>query len=418
MCFRQALANHTAFCEDFACMHGHIGIVGAGVIGSALAFELSRRGVLDIHVFDADLEGGLSSTERNAGGVRRLWDQPINSALASHSLTFFETIRHEIGFKQNGYLWLFDKSSAPRGRKALERVQARGLPYSELSVAEIRNKYPFIDKTDGVSFGLLGPNDGIINSNALKQYLRRHAQEKGARFHDRSWVHCVTERGGEVVAKVCVLGPTQANVVLEKPGDAFRSETVEHSFNKWVICSGAWSERLLTTMGIEPLVQPVRRQIMLFSCEGLDLESYGMIVDTSRVYFHAEGGNVLAGLVLKNEPAGYRFHLDPDFFESRIWPALFERSSHFERLRFVTGWGGLYSYTPDTSGILGRVPGYRNVFESHSYTGRGVMQSIGAATAMAEFILFDRFETIDAASLSRARFLYSDGVHLDEELHI
>jgi len=73
-------------------------IVGAGVIGSAVAYELSRRGVKGIHVFDADLQGGLSSTERNAGGVRHLWEQQVNVELSRQSIKFFESIAPEIGF--------------------------------------------------------------------------------------------------------------------------------------------------------------------------------------------------------------------------------------------------------------------------------------------------------------------------------
>ena len=146
---------------------------------------------------------------------------------------------------------------------------------------------------------------------------------------------------------------------------------------------------------------------------------YGMVVDTSRVYFHPEGGNILAGFVIKDEAPGYRFNYDSDFFESFIWPALYNRSTRLERLKHISGWGGLYSYTPDTSGILGKIPGYQNLYEAHSFTGRGVMQSYGVALAISDLILDGRFRAIDAAALSRDRFKSSDpSVLLHEGLHI
>ena len=45
-------------------------IAGGGVIGSALAFWLAKRGVRDIQVVDLDLAGIYASSELNAGGAR------------------------------------------------------------------------------------------------------------------------------------------------------------------------------------------------------------------------------------------------------------------------------------------------------------------------------------------------------------
>jgi glycine/D-amino acid oxidase-like deaminating enzyme len=175
---------------------------------------------------------------------------------------------------------------------------------------------------------------------------------------------------------------------------------------------------LLRSLVKDPMVEPIRRQISFFKSDALDLSPYGMIVDTSRVYFHAEGGNILSGFVLKDEKPGYRFDKDPDFFESHIWPALHERSTHFERLKEVSGWGGLYSYTPDTSGLLGWLPDHKRVLEAHSFTGRGVMQSYGVAVAIADLVLERRFIHIDAAGLTRKRFNEPKATWLFEGLHI
>lgn len=400
-------------------------VIGAGVIGSAIAFELSRRGCSDVVVLDPDLEGALSSTERNAGGVRHLWQEPVNSALARCSIEFFAAHALETGFHPSGYFWLYSEEKAAHGERVFDLLAERGLPYERIGREEIPKRYPFLDKLDGVAFGLLGKKDGILNSNALKIYYRSQAAARGVKFLDRHRVLNLTALGpaqrNHVEVRVeKVAHPQQAEDILKHPTAPAQSSEQQVFRAEWVVvAAGAWSETVLANALRTPAVtRAVRRQISFFKTDGLDLTPYGMFVDTSGVYFHAEGGNVLAGKVLKEEADGFHFHYDTDFFESHIWPALYERSSQMERLKPVSGWGGLYSYTPDISGILGRVPGYAQIYESHSFTGHGVMQSYGAAVALADLLLEGRFNRIDAAQLSRERFALPPEQWLQETLHI
>lgn len=393
-------------------------IVGAGVIGSAIAYELARRGITDLHVLDVDMEGGLSSTERNAGGVRHLWMNRVNMDLARCSIALFSDLADTVGFQKKGYLWLFSEEERGAGEATLERALKNNLEYAQLDPSEIRQSYPFLDKTDDLAFGLFGPRDGLINSNALKQYFREEAKKRGVTFHDRVWVESISESPGSAQVKGTRVSPETAEALLHCPSQTIKTEPIAWDADFVVLAGGAWMNHLLRTLVKDPMVEPIRRQISFFKSDTLDLSPYGMIVDTSRVYFHAEGGNILSGFVLKDEKPGYRFDKDPDFFESHIWPALHERSSHFERLKEVSGWGGLYSYTPDTSGLLGWLPDHKRVLEAHSFTGRGVMQSYGVAVAIADLVLERRFIHIDAGGLTRKRFNEPKATWLFEGLHI
>jgi len=135
------------------------------------------------------------------------------------------------------------------------------------------------------------------------------------------------------------------------------------------------------------------------------LAQLGMIVDPSGLYFHPEGPHVLAGYSIPEEAPGFDFRYDGDaFFEGEIWPRLAHRASAFERCRHVRGWAGLYAVTPDRSGIAGRVAGIANLYEAHSFTGRGVMQSYAIAHNMAALIATGRFDDVDLGPLARDRF--------------
>src|SRR5258708_739096 len=161
--------------------------------------------------------------------------------------------------------------------------------------------------------------------------------------------------------------------------------------------------------------EPIRRQLCLVDNRVTNLGAYGMIVDTSGVYFHNDGAHILAGYSLPDEPGGYHFNYDGEpFFLNEIWPRLYARMSCMERLRHVTGWAGLYEVSPDRSAIVGRAT--NRVYEAHSFSGRGVMQSYGAGQALADLIAHGKYGALDASDLSRDRF--DRGAQVWEELHI
>jgi sarcosine oxidase subunit beta len=180
----------------------------------------------------------------------------------------------------------------------------------------------------------------------------------------------------------------------------------------------------MARLGLPDPTEPVRRQISLVDVHrqdlapGVALDGLGMIVLASGLYFHPEGAHLLAGFSTPEEAPGYDFEYDGrEFFEAEVWPRLAERASSFERCGHVRGWAGLYGVTPDRSGIAGAVRGFANLFEAHSFTGRGVMQSHGIAQAMASLLATGRYEGSDLSPLSRDRFA-DPARWVREDLHI
>jgi len=419
-------------------------VVGGGIIGSGIAWALAERGVRGVVVLDLDLAGVYASSELNAGGVRATWWQPVNIAACKATLDFFAANAGEFGFRAAGYLWLYDDRAL--FATALEKLRLQnehGLGVERLGPAEVAARFPVLDRAlDELVGATFSPRDGLVNPNAVRAFYRRRAEALGVRFLNR---HYVT--GAATELSVGAAGPLRrvawvdaVEVVPGKPADedggvreiltrhfvarerALRELRVETGV--LVNALGAWSPILSAKLGVRDVTEPVRRQISLVDVHasdlapGVRLAELGMIVDPSGLYFHPEGPHVLAGYSIPDEPPGFDFRYDGDvFFEREIWPRLAHRASSFERCGHVRGWAGLYAVTPDRSGIAGAVGGFANLYEAHSFTGRGVMQSYAVARSMAALIATGRYEAVDLAPLGRERF-DDPARRVPEALHI
>ncbi len=384
-----------------------------------------------VRVVDLDLAGTLSSSELNAGGVRVTWNHPLNAALSRMSIDYYETVAGEIGFLQRGYFWMHDKAHWGAARDSLQKNAAlKGAAIDYLSPAEITQRFPFFDKTSDLGGATFSHKDGLLNANLLKSHYRKQAKAAGAVFQDRTWVHAARgAHSGPVEVKAWVFPAemseddirTELTARNEAEGDGLahtlgaREETLRAKV--LVNCSGPWARRFASLMGLECPCFPLRRQVSLFSCREVDLRQYGMFVDSSGVYFHPEGNDILGGFATPEETPGYNLNYDgEEFFNERIWAALFERSTKFENLKHLTGWAGLYEVSPDKSAVVGRVAPFDQVYEAHSFSGRGAMQSYAAGLALAELIAKGRFETLDLTGMDGGRFARGESV--DEGLLI
>ncbi len=419
-------------------------IVGGGIIGSSVAWSLARLGVRDVTVVDVDLAGVYAASELNAGGARATWWQPVNIESCLATLDFFRAHRVQLGFRERGYLWLYaDGELLARAKEKRALQNARGLGVELLDPGDVCERFPLLD---GAVHEILGatfsPRDGLVNPNAVRAFYRDGAEQAGVRFLNRHYVTGVeTERVAgaagslrrvaafHVVEVRCARGGDEGGILREiltthRVPERARVGEARLPCGAVVNCLGAWSPILAAKLGISDPTEPVRRQLSLVDVRrealapNARLDELGMIVDASGLYFHPEGAFVLAGYSTPDEAPGYDFDYDGDeFFEREIWPRLAHRATAFDRCRHVRGWAGLYAVTPDRSGIAGRVAGFANLFEAHSFTGRGVMQSFAIGQAMASLVASGRFGEHDLSALSRSRFP-DPARWVMEELHI
>jgi FAD-dependent oxidoreductase domain-containing protein 1 len=124
-----------------------------------------------------------------------------------------------------------------------------------------------------------------------------------------------------------------------------------------------------------------------------------------RLAFRPEGQGFSGGLVNSNEPRGYNFDVDHEYFEAVVWPALAHRFPKFEACRCKRTWSGLYEQNElDGNPIIGRSPGpMDNFLVVSGFSGHGMMHAPAAGRAIAELIVHGRFETLDLSRLGYSR---------------
>src|SRR6185295_4794792 len=128
-------------------------IIGAGIIGTSIAWHLARAGRRDVAVLEKEASAGLGSTSKAAGGIRVQFSSPVNVELSRLSIERFEKFGQEMGveapFTQAGYLWM---ASTPEQMRLFERNAAlqrsRGLKIDVLDRAGVAAKAPYVRSDD------------------------------------------------------------------------------------------------------------------------------------------------------------------------------------------------------------------------------------------------------------------------------
>ncbi|MSP82174.1 MAG: FAD-binding oxidoreductase [Alphaproteobacteria bacterium] len=369
-------------------------IVGGGVMGCSAAYHLALDGRAGrIAVIERDPTYEFASTPRSAGGVRQQFSLPENILMSRFGLGFYQSFPErmeiggetgpDVGLRQGGYLFL----STEAGRAALEdshRTQiGLGAPVELLDAAGLKAKYPSM-VLDGIALGSFGREDGWMDPHTILQGFRRKTRSLGVTFV----ADTVTDvaRAGSKVTGVAVASGAHlgAGVVVNT--------------------AGAWSREICAMVGMALPVEPVRRMAHYFEIKA-KLEPLPLTIDPSGVYFRPEGAGYIGGLSNPDEPVGYNFEVDPDWFETAVWPGLAVRVPAFETLKQGRAWAGLYDINRlDENLIIGPWRGEIDNFHiACGFSGHGLQQAPAVGRALKELILDGGFRTIDLARLTYDR---------------
>src|SRR5579859_7418747 len=84
-------------------------IIGAGIVGSSIAYHLTATGCRSVLVLERESAAGKGSTGKSMGGVRAQFSTPVNIQMSLYSIPFYATFEDRLGhpcdYRPQGYLF-------------------------------------------------------------------------------------------------------------------------------------------------------------------------------------------------------------------------------------------------------------------------------------------------------------------------
>jgi len=361
-------------------------IVGGGIMGCALAYQLAKRKV-DVLLLERETLGS-QSTGKCAGGVRQQFSTEANVRVQRLSVKLLEAFEEETGhpadFRQIGYLFVFTQPQQVEDfRHNMDMWHRVGLTEARwVDPAEAAKMVPVLNVEDvlGCTFC---PTDGIASPADVTSGYAIAARRLGARLKE----------GVEVTGIDLAAGRVQG----------VRTSAGEIATRMVVNCAGAWAASIGRMVGLEIPVLPYRRHIAVTGTFPTVPRTTPMTVDfRTSLYFHPEGDGVLIGMSDRSEPPGFVTDVNWEFLEKMFEQAA-RRAPALAGAGVKTAWAGLYESTPDHQAILGPIGEVEGFWCAAGFSGHGFMQGPAAALLVSQLPL-DHKSEIDIAPFAFERF--------------
>src|ERR1700733_6630185 len=211
-------------------------IIGAGIVGSSIAFHLTEAGCKNVLIVERETRQGLGSTGKSMGGVRAQFATDVNIRMSLYSIPFLarfeEATGHPSGYRPHGYLFMATNDRHMNYlRTNRARQRGRGLKNVQLLAPDdIRSILPQL-RSDDIVGGSLCTTDGFVDPESVMSGFMARAIQPGAElwrgtqvtgiYTDHDTVSGVLTAKGGVSAPVVVnaAGPWASGIARMAGGD-------------------------------------------------------------------------------------------------------------------------------------------------------------------------------------------------------
>jgi glycine oxidase len=355
-------------------------IVGGGVIGLSISYELARRGE-SVRVVDYPL--GRHQTSWAATGIL----PPANADAAYDAYgrlcglscrlhtelaeRLADETELDVGYRRCGGLYLARTSGESVSlRSAAGQWADDGNRVEVVEVRELPRRFPVL--REAVASGQIRaacwlPDEAQVRTPRLLKALRIACQKQGVDISVRGRVLSIVVQGGQVVA-------------VKTTADEVRGD-------RFCVAAGAWSESILQEVGRPIETQPWRGQIVLMEAANCP---FNFVVNEGPNYLvPRDDGLVLVGSTV--EEVGFDDRVTDDAIEELVRYAR-NLIPDLAEARCLRSWAGLRPGSPDGFPYLGRVPHLPNLYVATGHFRSGVYLSPATARVMSQLM---RGETPD-----------------------
>ncbi|HHX79146.1 MAG TPA: FAD-binding oxidoreductase [Acholeplasmataceae bacterium] len=361
-------------------------IIGAGISGCSIAYNLALKNQKNIIVIDKGyLTGG--ATGRCGAGIRQQWGTKMNCLLAKASIEFFEHAKERLGyegdpeFKQKGYLILaVNKEEDKDFTKNVKLQNALGIPSVKLNKEEAKKIVPHLNLDSFIS-ATYCETDGHLNPFTITDAYYQAAKRMGVKFYFH-----------EEVLDIIVNDGIIEKVITDKK---------EIFTNNVINAAGGHANVIAEKVGINAFVYPERHEILVTEpiedMQGPMVMSFGKNIYCQQV----PHGSFLIGRTTPNEPPGINIESSWQFLDE-MSKTVCEILPLIGKLRVIRQWAGLYTVSPDRQPIISKTD-LKGFYLACGFSGHGFMFAPMTGLLLSEIILGEKL-TIDIRELSIERF--------------
>ena len=365
-------------------------ILGAGVMGASIAFQLAQRRAGKVVVIDKGhvAQGGSG---RSSALVRMHYSYPPEVQLALLSLRMFENWRDIVGqegdFRKTGFVRIVHPGETERLKQNVEMQHRLGVNVKLIDRQELKDLEPDW-AVDEVELAAYEPDSGYGDGAGVANDFLTRARELGVTYQSKTQALEFLVEGGRVRGVSTDHGEIAAPIVVS--------------------ATGPWTRPLFQRIGIELPIETEYHQVaILKNAPGMKGGGCACIDSVSATYFRSDGQDKF----LIGDFYGQR-GADPDNFPQRAsddgLEEIIERASRrvpkLENAEVMRGVTGVYDMTPDSRPLLGEVSGVAGLHVCAGFSGMGFKISPAIGLVMSELLLDGRGKTVDISSFCPGRF--------------
>mmetsp|Transcript_33675 Transcript_33675/g.73529 ORF Transcript_33675/g.73529 Transcript_33675/m.73529 type:complete len:438 (-) Transcript_33675:132-1445(-) len=372
-------------------------VIGGGIMGSASAYELARRGqkVLLLEQFDFLHRKGSSHGESRI--IRPTYPQKYYTQMMKQSYTLWEEAQLEAGtsvFTKTGGLD-FGPSSNEGLQSLIVACEEEDVRHEVLSPAQLAARFPLVSVPDDY-VAVTNPDAGMLHATKSVAMFLLLAQAAGAHTRDR--------------IQVLDIDPSEEDgvKVYTEEGTVFA--------NKCVVTAGAWAGKLMHQVsGLDIPLRPIHTTVGYFEVEDADRWSS----DNFPVFINYDEPYEIYGCPSRDYPGLIKVALhggpdcDPD--ERSLVPGYAELedavapfiAKHFKGVKTTAAIAEacMYTLTPDQDFLLDFLPDCdQKVVIGAGFSGHGFKLGPLVGKVMADMALTGKCNDIEADIFSLARF--------------
>lgn len=289
-----------------------------------------------------------------------------------------EELGEESGFQAHGLLVVERREAAwAAAARQLEELRAAGIPAQLLDQAALYEREPGLRA--GLAGGIFFPEDAHLDPRALVDRVAERARARG-----------VTIRTGAAVSGFERNGQRLVTV---------RSRDAEWRADSVVLAAGLWSGDLGRELGLSLPIESGKGLSLTFDAAGPPLRSPLILSEAHLAVTPLPGRLRLAGSL----ELGCR---DDAIMPRRLAALRRAAAAHlegFDAERTAVAWQGPRPCTPDGLPLLGRAPGYENLWIAAGHAMLGVSLAPATGLLVAQLVCGEP-TAADVSALDPARF--------------